>query len=58
MELIKKDLTVALVLKHYEQARRIRKVFFCEETQKVADLSNNVCFKLNLMFLVFDIIKQ
>jgi len=31
-------LTVALILKHYEQARRIRKVFFREETQKNDEL--------------------
>ena len=36
--IIQKDLIVALILKHYDQARRIRKVFFAQETQKGTNL--------------------
>ena len=56
--IIKKDLTVALILKHYDQARRMRKVFFAQETKKVTNLRNKVCLKVNLIFSVFDIINQ
>ena len=35
----KTDFTVALILKHYEQARRIRKVLFVKKLRKLRTLA-------------------